>query len=183
MYKIPRRPGDGPGDTLPADGAPPTESSSPASAEPPEEHVDEFYAMSAHLTGFDEVDLLATGAGNMYLQWLHRVFPDSVHELLAAWSAVARELEPGDRDAALREQILDDAKLGSFARAIVSLWYTATWTPPAWPPVYGPSPENVDRAFGSAYADGLMWQAAIGAHPGGAKPTGFGTWAFPPGPS
>lgn len=183
MYKIPRRPGDGPGDTLPAAGEPPPEASSPATAHPPREHVAAFYALSAQLTGFDEVELLGTGVGHLYLLWLHRVFPDTLHELLAAWEAVDRTLAPAQLAAQVREHILDDPKLGAFARAIVSLWYTATWTPPAWPALFGPSPENVNRAFGAAYPEGLMWKAAIGAHPGAAKPTGYGTWAFAPEPT
>jgi len=91
MYKVPRQTSGEPGDTLPYAGDPPPEASHPAAAAPPEEHVAEFYALSVVLTGFDEVDLLGTGAGDLYLHWLHRVFPDTVRELLDAWRHVQRE--------------------------------------------------------------------------------------------
>jgi hypothetical protein len=65
---------------------------------------------------------------------------------------------------------------------VAYLWYTATWAQMSsdWSAVYGRHPEDVNRAFGRTYPEGLVWRAAIGAHPGGAKPTGFGTWAFRP---
>ena len=119
-----------------------------------------------------------TGVGHVYLRWLSRVFSAELEQLLEAWRTIEHDAPPGERAAALREQVLDNATLGPFTRAVLALWYTATWTPPAGS---APSPENVDRAFGAAYPEGLMWRAAVGAHPGGAQPTGFGTWGFAPG--
>ena len=177
MYKIPRLTSDGP--MAPA-AEPPPEAASPATAAPPYEHVASFYSLSVQLTGFGEVELLGTGVGGLYLAWLHRVFPDALPELLDVWSSVERDYPPPERALGLQERILDDAELGPFARAILALWYTATWTPPKSEDVNLPASENVDRSFGAAYPEGLMWRAAIGAHPGGAKPTGFGTWAYAP---
>lgn len=107
------------------------------------------------------------------------MFGDVTPELLTAWRTIESDHPPADRQAALKESILADAKLGPFARSVLMLWYTATWTPPAWTSDPGKHPENVPRAFGAAYPEGLMWRAAVGAHPSGAKPTGFGTWGFP----
>lgn len=177
-YKVPRIGADGA--LPPAAAAPPPEAGSPATAVPLEEHVGDFYGLSAALTGFDEVELLGTGVGNLYLNWLMRAFPDVMPELLTAWRNIERDVPPAERPAALRERILGDAVLGPFARSVIVLWYTATWRRPAWAPSGAENPENVDRSFGVAYPEGLMWRAAIGAHPGGAKPTGFGTWAFAP---
>jgi hypothetical protein len=176
-YKIPRRGADG---VPPLAAAPPPEAASPGAAAPPEQHVGDFYSLSAALTGFDDVELLGTGVGNLYLNWLLRAFPDVMPELLAAWRDIERDVPPAERPAALRETILGDAVLGPFTRSVIVLWYTATWRPPAWAPPGPDNPENLDRSFGVAYPEGLMWRAAIGAHPGGAKPTGFGTWAFAP---
>jgi hypothetical protein len=136
------------------------------------------------LTGFDEQALLGTGAGDMYLAWLLRAFPDVTSDLLDAWRALEANSPPGEREAGLRESVLRDAKLGPLARGLTYLWYTATWSTdvvgPDWSKTYGQSPENQSRAFGTAYPEGLVWKAAAGPHPGGAKPSGFGTWAFRP---
>ena len=42
-------------------------------------------------------------------------------------------------------------------------------------PKYG----GINQTFGPAYPEGLVWKTS-NIHPGGAKPTGYGTWAFPP---
>jgi hypothetical protein len=182
MYKIPPA-GPGPGtETLAEAAPPPPEAASPATAPAPAEHRDDFISLSAELTGFSEVELLGTGNGDLYLGWLARSFPDVLPELLAAWRTVVSHYPPGEREAALRGAILDDPKLGPFARAVLALWYAATWTPLGadWSKAYGEHAEDVGRAFGAAYPEGLMWRARVGAPPEATKPTGFGTWAFPP---
>jgi hypothetical protein len=173
-YKVPRPAAHAPNAAPPPAGDPPPGAATPAAAAPPAELVDDFYDLSAALTGFSAVELLATGVGNLYLEWLDGEFPVLLRELLAAWRTV-------DGADGLRRAILDRPTLGPFARAVIVLWYTATWSPPDWPWSPGDRPPtDVDRSFGAAYPEGLMWRAALAAHPGGAKPTGFGTWAFPP---
>jgi hypothetical protein len=144
---------------------------------PPAEAGD-FLGLSAELTGFDEVELLGTGATEIYRGFLAGAFPDVLPELLAAWHAIAHL---PDREAAVRREILADPKLGPFARAVIVLWYTATWNqlPAEWSQAYGQHPKDVNQTFGPAYPEGLVWKTA-NIHPGGAKPTGYGTWAFPP---
>jgi hypothetical protein len=145
-------------------------------AEPPPDRAD-FIGLSIELTGFDEVELLGTGAADLYHPWLLRELPEVLDELLAAWRETR---EDPDREAAMRK-ILSDPKLGPLARALTALWYTATWTqlPADWWKRYGGGSENVNQVFGAAYPEGLVWKAA-NLHPTAAKPTGFGTWAFPP---
>lgn len=179
MYKIPRLAGPEEGRSpLPA-GGPAPGAASPATAAPPEEHVAGFYSLSVELTGFDEVDLRETGVGELYLDWLMRTFADVLPELLATWREVQSTCPPGERGAGLRDSILDHPVLGPFARSLLLLWYTATWSPPWWW-MAADHPGGGNLSFGAAYPEGLMWRAAVGAHPGGAKPTGFGTWAFQP---
>jgi hypothetical protein len=169
---------------LVAAAAPPPEAADPAVAAPPEEHRNSFYALSVALTGFDRQELLGTGAGHVYLAWLLRAFGDLTADLLKAWHEVEAGSPPDEREAHLRERVLGDPKLGPFARGVIYLWYTATWSTEIvgaeWSKAYGLSPENQNRAFGTAYPEGLMWKVSSGPHPGGAKPTGFGTWAFAP---
>ena len=167
----------------------------PAGEQPPEavrlsvasaslEHADDFYALSAQLTGFSETELQATGVGDMYLDWLNRVFSDLLGPLFDAWQAIAGK-PPAERDAALRSTILGDEQLGPLARSLTMLWYTANWTRTAsWKPPHASTleparPDDVDAAFGAAYPEGLVWRAAR-THPVGAKPTGFGSWALAP---
>jgi hypothetical protein len=148
-----------------------------APAAPPAEAAD-FLGLSVELTGFDEVELVGTGATEIYRHFLTEVFYDVLPELLAAWRAIAHL---PDREAAVRRDILADPKLGPFARAVIVLWYTANWfqLPAAWSEAYGKHPDDVNRTFGAAYPEGLVWKTA-NIHPSGAKPTGFGTWTFPP---
>jgi hypothetical protein len=139
---------------------------------------DAFVGLSSELTGFTPLELAGTGAIDVYRGWLRRAFPGELDELLGRWPAV---LKSRDRAAGLQREILDDAKLGPFARGILGLWYTATWNqlPESWAKAYGRRPEDVNRAFAASYAGGLAWSAG-GLHPQGAKPTGFGIWALPP---
>jgi hypothetical protein len=180
MYKIPRLPGlEADPSPLPAGGSPQV-AASPATAASREELAGDFYSLSVELTGFDEIELLATGVGELYLDWLIQAFADVLSELLDAWREIESSCPPGERGARLRESILDHPVLGPFARAILALWYTANWSPPQWWWISAEHPGNVNFAFGDAYPEGLMWRAAVGAHPTAAKPTGFGTWAFRP---
>jgi hypothetical protein len=140
----------------------------------------DFLGLSAELTGFEEVELRGTGIVDRHLDWLTASFPDVVPELLEAWRSVA-EQSPESREQAVRAAILSDPKLGPFARAVIVLWYTGNWNQLAesWSETYGGHAADQNQAFGYAYPEGLMWKAA-GTHPMGAKPTGFGTWAFAP---
>lgn len=176
MYRIPRLASEQLDGVLPEAGEPPPEAARPAAAVTVGEDEAAFFSLSAELTGFDEVELQGTGVGGAYLRWLSRVFPDELAKLLALWRTIERDLPVGRREAAVR-RILHDAALGPFTQAVLALWYTATWTPPAGS---RRTQENIDRAFGAAYPEGLMWRAAIGSHPGGAQPTGFGTWSLAP---
>lgn len=140
-----------------------------------------FLALSAVLTGFDEVDLLATASALVYHDWLHKSFPELFAELLERWRGIEHAEPPERREGAVDKQLLGDPKLGPFAKAILVLWYTSSWNalPQSWCREHGVNPANVDTMFGSTYMDGLMWRAG-GIHPQAAKPTGFASWARPP---
>lgn len=181
-YKLPRAPTPGLAATVPPAGEPPPEAASLATSAPPKELVEDFYSLSVELTGFDELELRGAGVGDMYLEWLERELPDALRDLLAAWRGVVSAHAPSEREAGLRRSVLAHARLGPFARAVLVLWYTASWVPPDWPwtPADQHMPPDVNRSFGTAYPEALLWRASVGGHPGGAKPTGFGTWAFEP---
>jgi hypothetical protein len=135
-----------------------------------------FVALSAALTGFREVDLWGTGQAGRYLDELIRTVGDAI---------VARLLVTGGeavRTGRLQALVMDDRDLGPLARNVIALWYLGQWyaLPNDWRNRNGASPRDVQRVISAdAYASGLVWRAA-GAHPMGAKPPGYGSWANPP---
>lgn len=142
--------------------------------------ADSFAALSAALTGFREVDLWGTGQVESYLSELTAtVGADIVARLLAAGEKAERSPEPVD---ALKQLVLDDPDLGPVARSTIILWYLGQWTPlpNEWRNRHGANPLDAARVISAdAYVSGLVW-TAIGAHPMGAKPGGYGSWATPP---
>ncbi len=147
------------------------------------ENQQAFVSLCGALTGFDAVELTATGSVDRYANWLAGSFPQLVADLLERWRAIEREHpDPGSREAALRTEILADPRLGPLARNVTQLWYTANWVamPDGWTTAY----DQLDvpsLVFGLDYPRSLVWTAA-GTHPVGANPTGFGGWALPPKP-
>lgn len=142
--------------------------------------LNEFLDLSVALTGFDRSHLRGTGLIADHLETLDSVVsPPIVDQLLQAYAALPKG-ETGD--ALLSKHILEDALLGPLARSLIVLWYTGSWTPfpNDWPAPMGRSPLDVARVVSqAAYYNGLQWSAA-GAHPPGALPPGFASWASPP---
>jgi hypothetical protein len=130
---------------------------------------DKFLAVSAALTGFSKLELLKTGVAQQYCEaLLENVGPDTSNLLFTKMGELLAQ--PGQDEAAqeqaIREQILEDATLGTVAKNIVLLWYFGAW--PGKPPI---SP--------ATYRAGLAW-LAIGANVSGGNPPGYGTWSLPP---
>ncbi len=130
-----------------------------------------FYALSAELTGFSQVELFATGVAETYFRTAaSRLGPRTFQALLS----VAADF-PGqgvaDRRAAIQRRLYRGEPTRAATRRVLMLWFTGTWfdTLP-----FGGAPVSAQ-----AYVEGLMWRA-IGAHPMAAKPQGFGAWSLPP---
>ena len=140
---------------------------------------DSFAALSAALTGFRTVDLWGTGQVDPYLdELLATVGEDVVARLLVAGEDALRSPDPTQALA----QLLADDDLGPVARNVIVLWYLGEWSPlpHEWRNRHGASPLDVSRVISAAaYRSGLVWKA-IGAHPKGADPPGYGSWAEPP---
>ena len=65
---------------------------------------------------------------------------------------------------------------------MIVLWYLGQWDqmPRHWRDRHGASPaDTAGVPSAAAFRAGLVWRA-IGAHPTGANPPGFGSWATPP---
>lgn len=172
MRQRPRRPGASANRDRPPR---PDSRSAPASSP-----ADAFVALSAALTGFPAVELWGTGQARSYLEELVRIVGGSVvAELLATGE---RALSASDPRAELEALIMDDPDLGPVARSVILLWYLGQWSPlpGEWRNRHGASPLDVPHVISAdAYASGLIW-TAIGAHPMGANPGGYGSWATPP---
>jgi hypothetical protein len=144
------------------------------------DRTERFIDLSALLTGFQREQLLGTGVAGQYLRTLEEAVCGQVlDDLLHAYE----RLPAGERsEAAVTSEILDHTDRGPVARNLIMLWYSGAWRalPDDWRRVNGASPLDTDRVVsGEAYVAGLQWVAA-GAHPIGARPPGFGSWALPP---
>lgn len=143
------------------------------------ERLERFLSLSANLTGFDRLELLETGVLADYLEVVDQAISTGrVDSILSAYSALA---DSPDRDQAIGTRILDDEQHGPVARSLMVLWYTGTWQPVIHS---SQSPEQADLdqprvVSPAAYMAGLQWRT-IHAHPAGALPPGFGSWAHPP---
>lgn len=129
--------------------------------------LERFVALSAELTGFREVDIWGTGQAKRHFDLVLEVAGDDL---------VARLLDSHARHA------LADPDLGPLARNLIVLWYLGQWDqmPRRWRDRHGASPaDTAGVPSAAAFREGLVW-TAIGAHPTGAKPPGFGSWATPP---
>jgi hypothetical protein len=82
----------------------------------------------------------------------------------------------------LDKRVMHHSMAGPVARNLISMWYLGQWNalPREWCDAFGAMAADCTRMVSSqAYQEGLVWPA-FGAHPQGAKPTGWGSWAEPP---
>jgi len=147
---------------------------------------DVFLRLSSALTGFSPIELQGTGNSGPFLDHLWRIVgPEICGEILTAAAGALANMDDSTREQAIRATLWTSPKLGPVVQALVRLWYTGKWNPlPAqWQETYrwdhpDPNPGAVTLSP-QAYVESLVF-TAIGAHPPGAKPTGHGSWAFPP---
>jgi hypothetical protein len=146
----------------------------------PRKPVESFAHLSAALTGFRAAELWGTGQMQPYLDELLAIVGESIVAKLLVAGDLA--LQAPDPTAAIQALVLEDQDLGPVARSLIMLWYLGQWTPlPGdWRTRHGANPLDSARVISAdAYVSGLVWPA-IGAHPMGANPGGFGSWATPP---
>lgn len=149
------------------------------------ERLNVFVRLSAILTGFREVELWGTAMAEPYLRQVRLVGGEArVAKLLDAAGKVldgSRRGRPAvEHD--IQATILAHDEFGPVARNVIKLWYTGVWNqlPQTWWERYGAGERDTEHVISAAaYHEGLVW-TAMGAHPRGAKPQGFGAWALPP---
>jgi hypothetical protein len=143
-----------------------------------------FVAFSAVLTGFSRIELEETGVASLHLNaLLQKVGAEITQEVLAG---AKQALEQADPVAAIQSGIWKSPKLGPVVQNLVALWYIGSWQPlpKQWleqyrwdQPDLSTGPEWISPP--QPYEEALVWRA-IYAHPPGAKPTGFASWADVP---
>lgn len=153
--------------------------------------LNDFYAISVALTGYNKTSLQGTGVGDAYLSTLLSIVGEPItEELFAVYNGIlAQDASEEVYNQLIRNQIMSNEKLGPVARNIIKMWYTANWNqmPQEWTDRFGTFAQDDCGGFldtthvvsGEAYEQGLVW-LAMEAHPMGAKQPGYGTWAFPP---
>lgn len=141
--------------------------------------LETFLDLSVCLTGFDLVRLQGTAMGGAYLDACDGIVTPAFMDALFS---TFRALPEGEGlETALSSHILDDTRFGPVARNIMVLWYCGTWKqlPPEWRADHVASPADVDHLVSAdAYLTGLQW-TVVGAHPAGAMPPGYASWAAP----
>lgn len=150
----------------------------------PQDTARQFLAASSALTGFSEVELMATGMAGTYWDTLASIVGIGIAGdfLSACGAAFEKSKAARDLDAALEKHVMSDPMCGPLARNVISMWYLGQWNalPRVWCDAYGGALSDATRIVSAqAYVQSLVWPA-FGAHPQGAKPTGYGSWEHPP---
>jgi hypothetical protein len=150
----------------------------------PTDAFETFIELSVLLTGFERVDLYATGVAREYFEEvLRNAGEPAANELwLATRRLLAHQTSPAELETALRQEIFSSQKFGPVVQSVIQMWYTANWIalPKSWHVEYGGRMDDTSHVVSAlAYPQGLVWQA-IGAHPMGGKQQGFGAWSLPP---
>ncbi|MFE9626614.1 hypothetical protein [Streptomyces sp. NPDC006527] len=142
-----------------------------------------FADLSVALTGFDRDELAGTGLLDTYYDALLRILGEREAGQLFRVAAEALEEDRGNDDhAALEARVVDSPRFGPVAVGLIKLWYLGTWYPSGGGhrDLDGSTAYDVEHVVSPrGYREGLVW-AAAGAHPMGAEPPGFGSWAEPP---
>lgn len=150
----------------------------------PPDTTGQFVTLSAALTGFTEVELVATGMADAYWEKLLSIVGVGiVGDFLSACEATFQSSgTEAELEAALRERVMTPPKFGALAQNIISMWYLGQWNqlPREWHDEFGSSMNDQTHIVSSqAYVQSLVWPA-FGTHPPAAKAPGYGSWSVPP---
>lgn len=141
-------------------------------------HVPTFLAISAWLTGFEQVELQGTGMVDTYYQTvIAKNGAADVDYFFAEAAAILAETAGDEAQtlAQIKSRLIPDSCYNSLAKNIILMWYTGEW----YTQTDDPSTISSSQINGESYVQGLMWTAAE-THPPGAKQPGYGSWAEPP---
>lgn len=131
-----------------------------------------FLRISVHLTGFERVDLQATGMLEAYYKkTLDESLKTNDGAMLQSFLTEAEKIldNHAGNDKSIANEIganlIPYAKFNTLIKNIITLWYTGNW--------------GSDVLSPNSYVQGLIWDVAE-SHPPGAKQPGYGSWAVKP---
>ena len=137
----------------------------------------DFLEISAWLTGFEVVELEATGMAETYFKVIEHETPADTLHLFFTEARNILKTGLGDvekTDALIASRLFPVSNYGGLAQNMVFMWYSGQWQPAVNAP--DANLAQVRNISQNAYVEGLMWVAAE-THPPGAKQPGFGSWA------
>ncbi|MFJ3307436.1 hypothetical protein ACIPSA_30945 [Streptomyces sp. NPDC086549] len=142
-----------------------------------------FTELSVVLTGFDRAELAGTGMIDTYYDTLLRIIGEREAGQLFRYAAEALAEDRTNRnDDSLKTKVIDNDRFAPVIVSLIKLWYLGSWYPLSgnYRDINGSTADDVQHIVSAqGYREGLVW-AAAGAHPMGAKPPGYGSWAEPP---
>ena len=152
-----------------------------------------FLELSSELTGYSVIDLEGTGLAPTYIQLMEHEIGKGVTQLL--YDTMHRILteKKHTKEYAMKVNIIASPLLWPVCQSLIVLWYQGQWNRMTanWYKYYAnmAPPKSImvpNIALGqslvpsaASYTEQLSYKAA-GAHPPGAHPTGFGSWALDP---
>jgi hypothetical protein len=149
---------------------------------------DLFVQFCSEITGFPDASLEGTGLVETYRKLIEQVLGDElVTQFYDLVELIVRLEGVEARQKQIVASVLPSTIFWPVTSNLISLWYLGVWTqlPATWYQAQGlPLPGTDDAGkthvpSDSAYVEQLSYRVA-GAHPPGAKPTGFGSWSIPP---
>jgi hypothetical protein len=150
---------------------------------PPPNPKQIFVDISVALTGFDPAELAGTGMVDTYYDTLLRIIGERDAGQLFRYASEALEKDRKAKNGtAFKKDVIGSPRFGPIAVSLIKLWYLGRWYPLSgdYRNLYGATADDVEHVVtAQGYREGLVWVAA-GAHPMGAKPPGYGSWAEPP---
>lgn len=128
--------------------------------------LDVFLSISSKLTGFKEIELLATGMTGVYFNTITaHTNPQTVALFYKECEQILSLDNEKEISKAIKNELIPDSSYSGLAKQIITMWYMGTW--------------NSEVISSSAYTQGLVWEAAE-THPPGAKQPGFDSWSSRP---
>lgn len=144
------------------------------------QHLSVFLRISAHLTGFEVVDLQATGMAGTYLDFVtQNTDPDTLARFFDEAETILRigTGDPAAIEPLIAANLFPQSCFGGLAQNIIYMWYAAQWQPYLGSTKVPLQDQRNISAEG--YVQALVWPAAE-THPPGAKQQGYGSWAMAP---
>jgi len=134
--------------------------------------MEDFIQISVELTGFSNIELLATGILDDYYTLV--VDNTAADNLKSFFDEVKKILDVRQHDVnkahkLIKENLIPDSRYGGLAKKIILMWYSGLKPTSGLPEI----------ASAAAYIHSFMWKTAK-THPAGAMQPGYGSWKEKP---